>query len=146
EEILLEGFAVAQLRRERSGQKALAVNRALQGGDDRNAEIAEQAREVDDVCFHSLARFRAVELGKKEILHVDDRADAAFRNYSVGHGSTRSPDGAKRNPGIPHSASLHAGYKISAACPCSGWPARARSLRRARRRPARPRGRPASCA
>src|SRR5262249_22301326 len=85
EEIFLEDFAVAQLRRECIGQRPLAVNRALQGGHDRNAKIAEQVREVDDVCFHALARFRAVELSKEKILHVDDRADAAFGNHELGH-------------------------------------------------------------
>jgi hypothetical protein len=27
--------------------------------------------------------------------------------------SERSPDGAKRNPGFPHSATLHAGYTLA---------------------------------
>src|SRR5262249_41061405 len=97
EEVLLEQLRLAELCLERGGQGAFAVDRALEGRDYRNAEIAEQAREGDEVLLHSAARGATAELGEEIVLHVDDCARAALGDKAFGHGGIRDQQSGIRD-------------------------------------------------
>ena len=51
------------------------MNGPLEGGHDRDAEIAQQARETGGARFHPCANARVAELREKEVLKIDDDAD-----------------------------------------------------------------------
>src|SRR5262249_35866614 len=78
EEILLEDLGtVAQLFGNRLRQRSLALDRALQGDDDRDFEITEQTHKALQISLEPGAA-ALVDLLQEEFLHVDDRAAAAI--------------------------------------------------------------------
>jgi hypothetical protein len=50
---------------------------------------------------------------------LDERHRRILTTHTGSKRSKRSPDGAKRNPGFPHSAALHAGYTLRKKMDCT---------------------------
>src|SRR5262249_5433034 len=85
EEVLLEHLRRRAEAAQSIGQASLAQDRALQRRDDRDAEIAEQAREVEQVGLDPRPRGPSAELCQEEVLHVDHDAPAPIRDDAPAH-------------------------------------------------------------
>ena len=72
------------------------MHRPLQGGDDRNPEIAEQARKIDRVRLHPGSNEAAAELRQEKILDVDDCTRATIAMDALDHGVGHQRYGPER--------------------------------------------------
>ena len=87
EEILLEKFClVTEMLLDPLGQCALGVDGPLEGRDDRNPEIAEQAGKVPRIRLDFGTKTAVARLRQEKLLHVDDGAQAVIGSDALGHG------------------------------------------------------------